>query len=299
MQRSVGNAAVTTMIQRMEDGAGKRKRSTSPQDQEEPKQARTAALAEDTDEDYSSSEVAAEDQFSPESVNQIEAQQRKMVRLLEDMDEGGAPDRVKRAAEEKLDILTLLRNLAPLRSVETVQQAIRLLETQPDSKAKTTYLAKLEEHLEYLAEQFPSAGVPTAETLRAMWPELTSSFGNASGQIGEDGCEDRAHAICLAIAQQSPAIGANHLSKQWALSNGARLHADHQWNHHVAASVETTNGILVIDPVFSRTAPIELSEWVDKVHVDSDSVHQVAWGFLGKPGADNQPDFNSAVEYTP
>ncbi|MEU9581124.1 protein-glutamine glutaminase family protein [Streptomyces chilikensis] len=303
MQRSAGNAAVTAVIQRMEGAAGKRKRSTSPEDQEAPKQARAATSSE---EEYSSSseeaEISSEEEreepFSAQVMLQIANEQRRMTGLLEQMDERGAPDHIKRTAEDKLEILTLLRNLAPLRSVDTVHEAIRLLGMRPDSTAKTRYLAELEEQLDYLAEEFPNAGPPTAETLRAMWPELVPAFGSAGGQVGEDGCEDRAHAICLAIARRSPAIAAHHLSKQWALPDGGLLHADHQWNHHVAASVTTANGILVIDPVFSRSEPIELSRWAAMVQVDPDTnVHQVAWGFLGRPGADNLPDVNSAVEY--
>ncbi|MDH6229092.1 hypothetical protein M2169_006148 [Streptomyces sp. MJP52] len=305
LQRSAGNAAVTAVIQRMEGAAGKRKRSTSPEDQEAPKQARAATSSEEeysssSEEAETSSEEEREEPFSAQVMLQIANEQRRMTGLLEQMDERGAPDHIKRAAEDKLEILTLLRNLAPMRSVDTVHEAIRLLGMRPDSTAKTRYLAKLEEQLDYLAEEFPNAGPPTAETLQAMWPELVPAFGGAGGQVGEDGCEDRAHAICLAIARRSPAIAAHHLSKQWALPDGGLLHADHQWNHHVAASVTTANGVLVIDPVFSRSEPIELSRWAAMVQVDLDTnVHQVAWGFLGRPGADNLPDVNSAVEYVP
>ncbi|MDN3261248.1 protein-glutamine glutaminase family protein [Streptomyces sp. CSDS2] len=302
LQRSAGNAAVTAAIQRMEDTGGKRKRSASPEDQAAPKQARAAVSSEEEyseEEEYSSSSEE-EEPFSDDVVQQIEKEQQKVTVLLEQMDQGNASDTAKRSGQDHLELLTLLRNLIPMRSVDTVHEAIRLLGTKPDSKRKAKYLELLEEQLEYLADKFPEAGPPTAEALQAMWPDLVPAFGSAGGQVGEDGCEDRAHAICLAIARRSPAIAAHHLSKQWALPDGGRLHADHQWNHHVAASVTTADGILVIDPVFDRSRPLLLSEWANRVQVDPrTNVHQVAWGFLGRPGADNQPDVNSAVEYLP
>ncbi|MFF3176873.1 protein-glutamine glutaminase family protein [Streptomyces sp. NPDC057900] len=311
LQRSAGNTVVAAVVQRMEDAGGKRKRSTSPEDQEAPKQARAATSSEEeyssssgeseeSEEAETSSEQGREEPFSAQAVQQIENEQHRVMGLLEQMDATGASDRAKSIGQERLDILTLLRNLAPMRSVDTVHEAIRLLGARPASKTKDVYLARLQAQLNYLAEEFPSAGPPTAETLQAMWPELVPAFGGAGGQVGEDGCEGRAHAICQAIAGQSPAIAAHHLSKQWALPDGARLHAEHQWNHHVAASVTTANGVLVIDPVFSGSGPIELSRWAAMVQVNlATNVHQVAWGFLGKPGADNLPDANSAVEYTP
>ncbi|MER7223129.1 protein-glutamine glutaminase family protein [Streptomyces rubradiris] len=233
-------------------------------------------------------------------MERIENDQQKMTAMLEKMDESNAPDRAKRVGQDQLELLTLLRNLMPMRSVDTVHEAIRLLGARPDSSRKTKYLRMLEEQLDYLTDKFPDAGPPTAEALQAMWPDLVPAFGSAGGQVGEDGCEGRAHAICLAIARRSPAIAAHHLTKQWALPDGGRLHADHQWNHHVAASVTTANGILVIDPVFDRSRPLQLSEWAARVQVDPrTNVHQVAWGFLGRPGTDNRPDANSAMAYMP
>ncbi|WP_152627061.1 protein-glutamine glutaminase family protein [Streptacidiphilus melanogenes] len=295
LQRSAGNAAVTAAIQRMEAPGGKRKRSGSPEGQEPPKQAREAqSPSPEEEEDW------AEDQFSPETLEDIGREQVRLNRLLERMDEEDAPEHVKGLAEDKLAVLSLLRNLAPLRSAATVREAIRLVGERPKSNARTKYLAKLEEQLDYLAETFPDQGPPTAKTLRTLWPQLAPAFSSAGGQVGQDGCEDRAHAICLAIAEIAPEIAAHHLSKQWATSSGARLHADHRWNHHVAASVTTADGVLVIDPVFSRSGPIDLDTWADHVQVDKETnVHQVAWGFLGRPGTDNRPDANSATEYTP
>lgn len=292
LQRTAGNAAVTAVIQRMEAPGGKRKRSKSPEEQEPAKQAREAGS--------SSEEEEWEEQFSADSVERISRQQTKITAMLEQADNEGISQQAKNKAQDMLDILSLLKNLAPLRSVETVREAIRLVREKPDSKTKTTYLEKLEDQLEYLAQDFPSAGPPTEDTLEAMWPQLTPAFGSSGGQVGEDGCEDRAHAICLAIAERDPAIAANHLSKQWATSSGGRVHADHQWRHHVAASVTTADGVLVIDPVFSRSGPLELSEWADRVQVNKDTnVHQTAWGFLGRPGDDNRPDQLSATEYSP
>ncbi|MDT9693222.1 protein-glutamine glutaminase family protein [Streptomyces sp. P9(2023)] len=308
MQRSVGNAAVTAVIQRMEAAPGKRRRSGSPEEQGAAKHMREAESSSDEemesasseDADYSSEEEEAEDQFSEEVMDQIAAEQNRVTGLLEQMDERGAPEHIKRTAEDKLEILTLLRNLGTLRSVDTVHEAIRLVSAKPASPARAKYLTKLNAQLGYLAQDFPTEGPPTAQTLQALWPGLASAFGSSSGEVGEDGCEDRAHAICLAIAEASPAIAAHHLSKRWATPSGGRLHADHQWNHHVAASVTTAGGILVIDPIFDRGGPLTLSEWAARVQVDLDTnVHATAWGFLGKPGQDNRPDMASAVEYTP
>ncbi|WP_042425760.1 protein-glutamine glutaminase family protein [Streptacidiphilus anmyonensis] len=303
LQRTAGNAAVTAVVQRMEAApGGKRKRSGSPEEQEAPKQAREAASSSEVEEEEetSSEEEEWEEPFSEEVLARIGDEQTRLTALLERMDEDGAPDHVKDLAKDRRTILTLVRNLAPLRSVATVREAIRLVREMPDSKTRTKYLGGLGEQLAYLTQTFPSAGPPTAKTLRDLWPRLVPAFGSAGGQVGEDGCEDRAHATCLAIAELSPAIAAHHLSKQWATSSGTRLHADHQWNHHVAASVTTSGGVLVIDPVFSRTGPIELSRWADHVQVDDEAnIHQTAWGFLGKPGTDHRPDATSAVEYTP
>ncbi|MFJ9183294.1 protein-glutamine glutaminase family protein [Streptomyces anulatus] len=299
MQRSAGNAAVTAVVQRVEDAAGKRKRSTSPENQQMPKQAR-AAMSSEEEETSSSSEEEREEPFSAQVMRKIENDQSTVTRRLELLDGRGAPESDKRTGVRMLEILSLLLNLAPLRSVDSVQEAIRLLNMKPDGATRNLYLTKLRAQLDYLAEEFPNAGPPTEETLRAMWPELVPAFGGAGGQVGEDGCEDRAHAICLAIARQPPAVAVHHLSKQWALPDGALLHADHQWNHHVAASVTTANGVLVIDPVFSGSDPIELSTWAAMVQVNLDTnVHQVAWEFLGRPGADNLPDASSATQYMP
>ncbi|MGP4009574.1 protein-glutamine glutaminase family protein [Streptomyces sp. 4N124] len=296
LQRSAGNAAVTAVIQRMEAPGGKRRRSRSPEDQQPAKHAREAETESSSEEE----DWEWEEQFAAASVEQISEAQTKTAVLLEQMDNAGASDRVKSIAQDKLDILSLLKNLAPLRSVETVREAIRLVSEKPDSTTKTRYLEKLEDQLEYLAQDFPSAGPPTKETLEAMWPQLVPAFGSAGGQVGQDGCEDRAHAICLAIAKRDPAIAVNHLSKQWATSSGGRVHADHQWKHHVAASVTTADGVLVIDPIFSTSGPLELSDWANRVQVNKETnVHQTAWGFLGKPGDDNRPDAASAMEYSP
>lgn len=305
LRGAAGNAAVTAVIQRMQAPGVKRKRSGSPEDREPSKQAR-ADRSSSSEEEYSSeesetsSEEEREEPFSAQVMRQIANDQARVTELLERMDEQGAPEHIKRVAEDKVAVLSLLRNLTPLRSVETVREAIRLVGQKPDSATKTKYLARLDAQLSYLAEEFPSSGPLTAETLQAMWPRLVPAFGSAGGQVGQDGCEDRAHAVCLAVARHAPAIAAHHLSKHWATSAGARLHADHQWNHHVAASVTTPSGVLVIDPVFSRSGPIELGEWAARVQVDKDrNVHRTAWGFLGKPGPGNRPDANSAVEYTP
>ncbi len=293
---SAGNAAVNAVIQRMQAPGDKRKRSGSPEGQEPSKQVREAASSSSDVE--TSSEEEVEDPFSARNVHQLGNEQDRLTGLLEQMDEKGAPEHIKQTVVDKLAILSLLRNLAPMRSVETVHEAIRLVSRKPDSPAKSKYLAKLDDQLTFLAEELPSAGPPSAKTLQDMWPQLAPAFGSG-GQVGQDGCEDRAHAICLAIAQRSPAIAAHQLSKQWATSSGARLNASHQWNHHVAASVTTTDGVMVIDPIFSRSGPIELSQWINRVQVDRRNVHQTAWGFLGKPGPDNKPDENSAVEYVP
>ncbi|MER5888207.1 protein-glutamine glutaminase family protein [Streptomyces sp. NPDC001941] len=295
LPHGAGNAAVSQVIQRMEAQPGKRRRSGSPEDQEPAKQAREADTS--SEEFESSSEEEWEEPFSAESVAAIDREQTRLTQLLERMDEQGAPEHIKQAAEDKRQILTLLSNLTPLRSAETVREAIRLLGEMPDSASKTKYLASLRDQLAYLEAEFPSEGAPSAETVQAMWPSLAPSFGSAGGEVGQDGCEDRAHAICRAIADAAPAIAVHHLSKQWATPDGGRLHADHQWNHHVAASVTTTDGVLVIDPVFSREGPLALAEWARLVQVDLDTnVHETAWGFLGKPGPDNRPDANSAVK---
>ncbi|MEU4268738.1 protein-glutamine glutaminase family protein [Streptomyces sp. NPDC026092] len=297
LQSSWGNAAVAAAVQRMEAPQGRKRRvSPSAEEQEEPKHLREA---ESSSEDMeSSSEEEWEEQFSAEYVELLGRQQSKTMGLLEEMDEKGAPERVVRAAEDKLEMISLLRNLAPMMSVETVNEAIRLISAKPDSPSKKNYLSRLDAQLGYLAQEFPSEELPTEENVQALWSELQPAFGGAGAQVGEDGCEDRAHAICLAFAEASPAFAAHHLSKHWATSSGARLHTDHQWNHHVAASVTTADGVLVIDPVFSRSGPLTLSEWARRVQVDVGAdVHQTAWGFLGKPGRDNRPDANSAVEY--
>ncbi|MFD3942969.1 protein-glutamine glutaminase family protein [Streptomyces sp. NPDC058579] len=297
LQSSWGNAAVTAAVQRMEAPAGRKRRvSPTAEQQDDSKHMREA---ESSSEDMeSSSEEELEEQFSAEYVARLGEQQTNTMNLLERMDEQNAPERAVRAAEDKLEMISILRNLAPMMSVETVNEAIRLISAKSDSPSKRNYLSRLDAQLGYLAQEFPSQGLPTLENVQALWSQLQPAFGGAGAQVGEDGCEDRAHAICLAFAEASPAFAAHHLSKQWATSSGARLHTDHQWNHHVAASVTTANGVLVIDPVFSRSGPLELSEWARRVQVDVDTdVHQTAWGFLGKPGQDNRPDANSAVEY--
>ncbi|MFS8204828.1 protein-glutamine glutaminase family protein [Streptomyces sp. CWNU-52B] len=297
LQDSAGNAAVTTAIQRVQTPGGKRKRSESPEDQGPSKLTRARAREADSSSEESAEE--REEPFSTQNVAVIDTLLTKVSRLMEEMEEKGAPDNAKRAARERQAILSLVRNLTPMRSVETVNEAIRLVSRRGDSKTRTTYLAKLKEQRTYLAQEFPSAGPPTAESLQALWPKIVPAFGSV-GKVGQDGCEDRAHKICLAIAKASPSIAAHQLSKQWATSSGARLHARHQWRHHVAASVTTADGILVIDPVFSSSKPIGLSEWAGRVQVDKDKdVHQAAWGFLGRPGDDNRPDSHSATMYLP
>ncbi|MFG2642454.1 protein-glutamine glutaminase family protein [Streptomyces sp. NPDC048370] len=306
LQSNWGNAAVAAAIQRMEAPQGRKRRvSPSAEQQDGSKHVREAESSSEEPESSSmeseseeESEEEREEPFSAEYVEQLGTQQSRTMGLLEQMDEKGAPESAKRVAEDKLEMISLLRNLAPMRSVETVNEARRLIGAKQDSNPKRTYLARLDAQLAYLTEEFPSDGLPTVETVQALWSELQPAFGGAGAQVGEDGCEDRAHAICLALAEASPALAAHHLSKQWATSSGGRLHTEHQWNHHVAASVTTANGVLVIDPVFSRTGPLELSDWARRVQVDVDQdVHQTAWGFLGKPGPDNRPDANSAVGY--
>ncbi|MFJ3902834.1 protein-glutamine glutaminase family protein [Streptomyces sp. NPDC090025] len=318
LQRSAGNAAVTAVIQRMEAAGDKRKRENSPgREGEEKRLAATSSSSESEEsaseesassdseseeseaEEYSSEEELVEP-FPPENVGWLREQQSKTVRLLERMDEQGADESVVELAESKHRILTLLVGLAPMRSAESLREAIRLVGAEPDGKVKTSYLARLKDQLDYLAEAFPDAGPPTTETVEALWPRLQQAFANVTGEVGQDGCEYRAHAICLAIADADPTLASHHLAKQWATPPGGRLHAEHQWNHHVAASVTTTDGVLVIDPIFSRTGPLTLSRWAELVQVDPDeSVHQVGWGFLGKPNEDGSPEMGSALEYVP
>ncbi|MEY9844184.1 hypothetical protein ABH940_001251 [Streptacidiphilus sp. BW17] len=292
---SAGNAAVTAVIQRMEaQGGGKRRRTGSPEEQGPAKHVREAGSS---SEELSSSEEETSEPLSGEVVAAMDRQQAKTVELLEDMDNDGYFGPRRDMLEDRLAIISLVRNLLPLRSVRTAHEAVRLVNTKPDSPARKSYLKLLQDQLDYLEDDFPSDGPPTAQTLQGMWSELVPAFGTAGAQVGEDGCEDRAHAICRAIAAHHPAMAAHHLAKQWATSSGTRLHADHQWNHHVAASVTTASGVLVIDPVFSRTGPIPLNQWIAHVQVDPAHVHEVAWGFLGRPGADHRPDAHSAVEY--
>ncbi|MBF9069215.1 protein-glutamine glutaminase family protein [Streptacidiphilus fuscans] len=287
---SAGNAAVTAVIQRMEAAGGKRQRSGSPEEQGPAKHVREA--------ESSSSEEDSEP-LSGDAVAKMDRQQTAWVKMLEDMDSDGYEGPRRDILENGLAIISLVRNLLPLRSVSTVNEALRLVNERPDSPIRKTYLRLLEDQLDYLEDDFPSDGPPTEQAVRGMWTELVPAFGAAGAQVGEDGCEDRAHAICRVIAAHHPAIAAHHLAKQWATSSGSRLHADHQWNHHVAASVTTASGVLVIDPVFSRAGPIPLAQWIAHVQVDPAHVHEVAWGFLGRPGADHRPDAHSAVEYLP
>lgn len=298
---SAGNAAVTAVIQRMEAPGGKRQRSGSPEEQGPAKHAREAesssGQSESESEEISSSEEESDEPLSGDVVAAMGRQLAKTLQTLEEMDNEGYFGSSRDVLADRQAIISLVMNLLPLRSVSTVHEAVRLVNEKPDSPTRKSYLKLLQQQLDYLEDDFPSDGPPTAQTVQGMWSQLVPAFGTAGAQVGQDGCEDRAHAICRAIAARHPAIAAHHLAKQWATSSGTRLHADHQWNHHVAASVTTASGVLVIDPVFSRTGPIPLAQWIAHVQVDPAQVHEVAWGFLGRPGADHRPDAHSATEY--
>ncbi|MFE4356101.1 protein-glutamine glutaminase family protein [Kitasatospora sp. NPDC056800] len=238
--------------------------------------------------------------LGPEAKNQLDDELTDIMQKLEDYDNGSRDeeDLGETVAElgDRQSAYSMLRNLVPITSVNTVDAVTAFMTARvPADDQWLAALTNLRAELQGSQNQ----EAPTADFVKDLWPIIQELPSVTKLSPEADECEKRAHDICQALAGSHPEVANRHLFKHWAMrTTQTPIHPSYGWRHHVAATVVVEGGQqLVLDPFLFRDGPVPLSSWEAEM-TGPKSVYRVAWEFRGAPGADGQPDQNSAMEFS-
>ncbi|WP_431676434.1 protein-glutamine glutaminase family protein [Kitasatospora sp. KL5] len=206
---------------------------------------------------------------------------REELALLEES--GADVDQDRKTTLDKLHTaFGMIHGLGLIRSPHTVTELLPFVTDRIFGKVDRPMLLNHQQSL-----STGSTAPLATEHFRALHTAVMARYDPDGGPLDAN-CEFRAHAVAELLHAVHLQAGRHSVFKIWAYPEqaGQTLNLEHNWQHHVAVLVRTTDGDRVIDPLLFPNEPVTVEQWSDSVSSGGQTplrTSTLPWEFLGRP----------------